>query len=118
MGGDHGPSITIPAALKFLASSADRRAIVVGRQDALETALKNAVSAGTAAASESRLRIVDAADVVGMDEDIRSAIRNKKNSSMRVAIDLVKSGEAHACVSAGQPWDFFSLQRPCRALPP
>jgi len=101
MGGDHGPSVTIPAALKFLASSTDRRAIVVGRQDALEAALKIALSAGTTAASESRLRIVDAADVVGMDEDIRSAIRNKKNSSMRVAIDLVKSGEAHACVSAG-----------------
>ncbi|MEO8384929.1 MAG: phosphate acyltransferase, partial [Betaproteobacteria bacterium] len=101
MGGDHGPSVTIPAALKFLASSADRRAIVVGRRDELETALKNAIGGTTTSSGESRLRIVDAAEVVGMNEDIRSAIRNKKNSSMRVAIDLVKSGEAHACVSAG-----------------
>lgn len=101
MGGDHGPSVTIPAALKFLASSADRRVIVVGRQDVLEAALKNVKDGITGPSGESRLRIVDASEVVGMDEDIRSAIRNKKNSSMRVAIDLVKSGEAHACVSAG-----------------
>jgi glycerol-3-phosphate acyltransferase PlsX len=100
MGGDHGPSTTIPAALKFLARSPDRRVIVVGRREAIEAELKkaNAIELGAVTA---RLQIMDAADVVGMNEDIRSAIRNKKNSSMRIAIDLVKSGDAHACVSAG-----------------
>src|SRR4029453_468025 len=48
-----------------------------------------------------RLRIVAASQVVGMDEDVRTAIRTKKDSSMRVAIDLVKNGRAQACVSAG-----------------
>jgi glycerol-3-phosphate acyltransferase PlsX len=99
MGGDHGPSITIPAALKFLAESVDRRVIVVGRKQEIDAELGK-IKRGDAAERE-RLRVVDASDVVGMDEDIRSAIRNKKNSSMRIAIDLVKSGEAHACVSAG-----------------
>ncbi|MEQ1517528.1 MAG: phosphate acyltransferase PlsX [Usitatibacteraceae bacterium] len=101
MGGDHGPSITIPAALNFLAMSDDRRVIVVGRPDAIDAELKKVAPSGARSASVSRLRVVEALDVVGMDEDIRSAIRNKKNSSMRVAIDLVKSGQAHACVSAG-----------------
>ena len=101
MGGDHGPSITIPAALQFLARSADRRVIVVGKPDAIERELKRAGYPHESDADTGRLRIVAASEVVDMDEDIRSAIRNKKNSSMRVAIDLVKSTEAHACVSAG-----------------
>lgn len=101
MGGDHGPSVTIPAALNFLAKATDRRVIAVGKRDVIDLELKRA-SDGHAFGSElARLRILEAPDVVGMDEDIRSAIRNKKNSSMRVAIDLVKSGEAQACVSAG-----------------
>ncbi|MBL8511264.1 MAG: phosphate acyltransferase PlsX, partial [Betaproteobacteria bacterium] len=58
-------------------------------------------SAWLDAGDASRLKIVEAPDVVSMGDDIRFAIRNKKQSSMRIAIDLVKSGEAHACVSAG-----------------
>lgn len=101
MGGDHGPSITIPGALKFLATSADRGVMLVGRTELIQAELKKAKGATAIAAVLPRLQIIDAQEVVGMDEDIRSAIRNKKNSSMRVAIDLVKSGQAHACVSAG-----------------
>ena len=101
MGGDHGPSVTIPAALKFLAKATDRRVIVVGKRDAIEVELRRAGRCYPLGSDAARLRILEAPEVVGMDEDIRSAIRNKKNSSMRVAIDLVKSGEAHACVSAG-----------------
>ena len=101
MGGDHGPSVTIPAALKFLARSPDRRVIAVGKPDEIEAELRRAKDSNASDPSITRLRIMEASDVVGMDEDIRSAIRNKKNSSMRIAIDLVKSGEAHACVSAG-----------------
>ncbi len=101
MGGDYGPSITIPAALQFLARSTGRRVIVVGKPEIIAVELKKARRGDAAELDSARLRIVEASDVVGMDEDIRSAIRNKKNSSMRIAIDLVKSGDAHACVSAG-----------------
>ncbi len=96
MGGDFGTRITIPAALTFLGQSPDSRVLLVGRRAEIEAALKKSGVTDT-----NRLKIVDASEVVGMDEDIRSAIRHKKNSSMRVAIDLVKNGEAHACVSAG-----------------
>jgi phosphate acyltransferase len=106
MGGDHGPAVTVPAALQFLERSPNARVLLVGRTEPIRAELKRA---GAPAALElpanstdhARLKVVEAPDVVGMDEDIRSAIRNKKNSSMRIAIDLVKSGEADACVSAG-----------------
>jgi glycerol-3-phosphate acyltransferase PlsX len=100
MGGDHGPSVTASAALQFLAQSPDCRVSLVGQTNAIQAQLGKARDAAILVDS-GRLKIVEAPDVVGMDEDIRSAIRNKKNSSMRIAIDLVKSGEAHACVSAG-----------------
>lgn len=101
MGGDHGPPITIPAALSFLEQSSDCRLLLVGKPDAIQSELAKRGVSGAALSQNPRLKVVEANEVVGMDEDIRSAIRNKKNSSMRVAIDLVKSGEADACVSAG-----------------
>ena len=101
MGGDHGPSVTIPAALQFLGRSNERRVLLVGQPEVLKTELKRIKALHWLDAADARLKIVAASEVVGMDEDIRSAIRNKKDSSMRVAIDSVKSGEAHACVSAG-----------------
>jgi phosphate acyltransferase len=101
MGGDHGPSVTTDAALRFLREQPNCRASLVGRTEAIESALAQANNSVAELRQSGRLQIVHAPDVVGMDEDIRSAIRNKKNSSMRIAIDLVKSGEAHACVSAG-----------------
>ncbi len=101
MGGDFGPSVTIPAALTFLGQSPDCRVLLVGRKAEIDAQLKKSRAGDIISAGLSRLQVVDAPDVVDMDEDIRSAIRNKKNSSMRIAIDLVKSGEAHACVSAG-----------------
>ncbi|HEY4998542.1 MAG TPA: phosphate acyltransferase, partial [Usitatibacter sp.] len=96
MGGDHGPSVTVPACLDFLAAHPDAQLLLVGLKEPLEREL-----ARHRAAREPRVTIVPATEVVGMDEDIRSAIRSKKHSSMRIAIDLVKSGRAHACVSAG-----------------
>ncbi len=101
MGGDHGLSVTVPAALKFLAQNAADRVLLVGRIAEVKAALAKETAKLPKPIDATRLDIVDATGVVGMDEDIRSAIRNKKNSSMRVAIDLVKSGAAHACVSAG-----------------
>ena len=96
MGGDHGPSVTVPACIDFLASDPDAELLLVGLKEPLEREL-----ARHRAATHPRITIVAAAQVVGMDEDVRTAIRTKKHSSMRVAIDLVKEGRAQACVSAG-----------------
>ncbi len=101
MGGDFGPSVTVPAALTYLGQFPNCRVLLVGRKAEVQAQLEKSKSHDIISADSPRLKIVDAIDVVGMDEDIRSAIRTKKNSSMRVAIDLVKSGDAHACVSAG-----------------
>jgi glycerol-3-phosphate acyltransferase PlsX len=97
MGGDHGPSVTIPASLDFLATDDDARLLLVGRPDALAAELAR----HRGAAGNPRLEVVEAAEVVAMDEDVRTAIRTKKHSSMRVAIDLVHVRRAQACVSAG-----------------
>ena len=96
MGGDHGPTVTVPACLDFLASDPEAKLLLVGRPDALAAELKRQNASPDAA-----LEIVEATEVVAMDEDVRSAIRTKKHSSMRVAIDLVKDARAQACVSAG-----------------
>ncbi len=101
MGGDHGPSVTTSAALQFLRQAPGCRVSLVGRTAAIEAEFKRAGGDAATLVGAGRIQIVEAPDVVGMDEDIRSAIRHKKHSSMRVAIDLVKSGDAHACVSAG-----------------
>jgi phosphate acyltransferase len=95
MGGDHGPQVTVPACIDFLATNPECELLLVGLKDPIERELSR-LSPGA-----SRLSVVEASEVVGMDEDVRSAIRTKKHSSMRVAIDLVKDGRAHACVSAG-----------------
>jgi glycerol-3-phosphate acyltransferase PlsX len=95
MGGDHGPSVTVPACLDFLANDREARLLLVGLKEPLERELARAGEA------KARIEIVPASQVVAMDEDVRAAIRTKKDSSMRVAIDLVKAGRAQACVSAG-----------------
>ena len=96
MGGDHGPSVTVPASLDFLAANPEATLLLVGLKEPLEAEL-----ARTRPDARSRITVVTVTEVVGMDEDVRTAIRTKKNSSMRVAIDLVKEGRAQACVSAG-----------------
>ena len=98
MGGDHGPAVTVPASLDFLAANPQAELLLVGLAEPLERELARARPAESV---RSRLTVVPATEVVAMDEDVRSAIRSKKNSSMRVAIDLVKEGRAQACVSAG-----------------
>jgi glycerol-3-phosphate acyltransferase PlsX len=102
MGGDHGPSVTVPASLDFLAEDRESRLLLVGLPEALERELARADAQFRAdPGMRARIEIVPASEVVGMDEDVRTAIRTKKDSSMRVAIDLVKEGRAQACVSAG-----------------
>jgi glycerol-3-phosphate acyltransferase PlsX len=96
MGGDHGPPVTVPASLDFLAANPEAALLLVGLKEPLEAELARVHSD-----ARSRITLIAVTEVVGMDEDVRTAIRTKKNSSMRVAIDLVKEGRAQACVSAG-----------------
>jgi phosphate acyltransferase len=106
MGGDHGPHVTVPAVLEFQARLRDVDVVLVGLRDALEAELRaRGANAGP------RLRVHAASEVVAMDEPPAQALRYKKDSSMRVAIDLVKSGEAHACVSAGNTGALMAISR-------
>ena len=96
MGGDHGPNVIVPAALSALEKYPDLDLILVGDENVLERTLESA-------SMHLRERIVvrHASQVVEMGDAPAQALRSKKDSSMRVAIDLIKRGEAQACVSAG-----------------
>jgi len=106
MGGDHGPHVTVPAALEFQRSAPAVDLILVGLADAIEAELK-----ARGAAAGPRLRVHHASQVVTMEESAATALRGKKDSSMRVAVNLVKSGEAHACVSAGNTGALMAVSR-------
>ncbi len=103
MGGDHGPNVTVPAALDFLSRSADARVILVGLEEKLRAILPVPLP--------ERISIRHASEVVAMDEPPALALRNKKDSSMRVAINLVKEGEADACISAGNTGALMAISR-------
>ncbi len=106
MGGDHGPAVTVPAVLSFMRRNDDISAILVGLSDALEPHLKSCPDELRA-----RLRVQHAAEVVAMDESPSGALRSKKDSSMRVAVNLVKSGDAQAAVSAGNTGALMAISR-------
>ena len=106
MGGDHGPHVTVPAALTFLRAQPQVNIVLVGLEDAIRIELK-----AHKAEIGPRLRIRHASEVVTMDEPPALALRNKKDSSMRVAVDLVKTGEANACVSAGNTGALMATSR-------
>ncbi len=106
MGGDHGPHVTIPAALEVLKQDSEINIVLVGLTEAIEAELS-----AHGAEKGPRLRIHHASEIVSMDESPQSALKNKKDSSMRVAINLVKSGEAHACVSAGNTGALMATAR-------
>jgi len=106
MGGDHGPSVTVPAAIDFLRRDTDCSVILVGKQELLLPLLGNSMQEFGA-----RLDIRHASEQVEMDESIATALRSKKNSSMRVAAELVKSGEAQAALSAGNTGALMAISR-------
>src|SRR3970040_973531 len=106
MGGDHGPRVTVPAALAFQRGHAGVEIILVGPRDALESSLRE-----QGAAVGQHLRVQHASQLVSMDEPAAQALRFKKDSSMRVAVNLVKSGAAHACVSAGNTGALMAISR-------
>ena len=96
MGGDHGPRVTVAAALSFLESQPEACIALVGQSGAIESELRR-----LAAVPNERLRVVPATEVVRMDEPPAQALRTKRDSSMRVAVSLLRDGHADACVSAG-----------------
>ena len=96
MGGDHGPRVTVSAAVAFVRDEPDAIVVLVGQPEAIAEELRR-----LGAASEPRLPIVPAAEIVRMDEPPAQALRAKRDSSMRVALGLVRDGRAEACVSAG-----------------
>ena len=106
MGGDHGPSVTIPAALSFLKQQPEAHLILVGLEDVLRAELKK-----HHAEANPRLAIRHASEVVAMDDPVEVALRRKKDSSMRVAAELVKDGSANACVSAGNTGALMAVSR-------
>jgi glycerol-3-phosphate acyltransferase PlsX len=106
MGGDHGPSVTVAASLKFLEETADATIILVGLEDQVRASLRTLRSAET-----DRISVQHASEIVEMDEPPAAALRGKKDSSMRVAINLVKNGTAQACVSAGNTGALMAISR-------
>lgn len=106
MGGDHGLSVTVPAALQVLAKHEDLELILVGDQEMIVAALSAA-----GGAPGSRMHVQHASQQVMMDESPAKVLRTKKDSSMRIAINLVKNKVAHACVSAGNTGALMATAR-------
>lgn len=106
MGGDFGVSVVVPAAVDALASDSSLRLLLVGDVEAIGAELQR-----LGRSEGERLRIQPASQVVEMDDLPSMALRTKKDSSMRVAIDQVKSGNADACVSAGNTGALMAIAR-------
>ena len=106
MSGDNGPAPAILGSIKALQSIDDLRVDLVGDQDIINQVLESIDMS-----LRERITIIHTKEFIKMDEDILSAIRNKKQSSMRLSINRVKNNEAHACVSAGNTGALMSLSK-------
>lgn len=106
IGGDHGPEVTVEAALYMLRETSQLRLILVGDHEILNAQLHR-----SRIGHDSRLTVHHASQRVEMDESPAQALRTKKDSSMRVAINLVKEGAADACVSAGNTGALMATAR-------
>ncbi len=99
MGGDHGPPVTLAACRRFLENHGEARLLLVGQPEALATF------------QHPRAQTVAASEVVEMHDAVEIALRRKKDSSMRVALQQVKQGAAQAAVSAGNTGALMALAR-------
>ena len=99
MGGDHGPRVTLAACRRFLQTHPEARLLLVGQPQALASFV------------DARAQVVPATEVVAMDDPVEVALRKKKDSSMRVAIEQVKSGQAQAAISAGNTGALMAVAR-------
>lgn len=111
MGGDHGPQVTVPASISFLkrVDTSTHRIILVGKTEQIEPLIKK--HGGSSLMADGSLLVHGASEVVEMDESPALALKRKKDSSMRVAINLVKSGDAQAAVSAGNTGALMATAR-------
>lgn len=106
MGGDHGLSVTIPACIAAVKKNPALHLLLVGDQATIQSdLLKHGL------ADNPQLTVVHAPETVDMDELPSNALRKKKKSSMRIAINLVKEGQAEACVSAGNTGALMATAR-------
>jgi len=105
MSGDLGAEVVVRAAVASLEKHPNLELVLVGNRDELGDLVTNLSGVGK------RLSIRHATEVVGMSESAADALRKKKDSSMRVAIDLVKEGAADACVSAGNTGALMATAR-------
>ncbi len=103
MGGDFGPSVIIPAALKALANHSDLHLYLVGKEEEISPLIQKNPG------FHDRIHLLDAREVIAMDEKPSRAIRSKADSSLRKALELVKDGQAQACVSAGNTGALMAL---------
>lgn len=106
MGGDHGLKVVIPACIRAVKKHPNLNLTLVGDHDKIHAFLRN-----QGMASATQFSIVHASELVAMDELPSHALRNKKDSSMRVAINLVKENKAQACVSAGNTGALMATAR-------
>ncbi len=106
MGGDHGLTVTVPATARFLKRHRDVRVLLVGDADRIAAALAHEPSIDRA-----RVEVVAASEVVAMDDSVEIALRRKRDSSMRVAVNCIKEGRAYACVSAGNTGALMAISR-------
>ena len=106
MSGDHGFGVAVEASVRVLAEYPHLNLILVGDEDALRKALRTHHQA-----EDARLQIQHASELVAMDESPSKALRNKKDSSMRVAVNLVKEKRAQAAVSAGNTGALMAIAR-------
>ena len=106
MGGDHGAVVTVPACCDFLEKHADVKIALVGNPEVLKQALSKFPKAPM-----ERIQIIPASEVVLMDDPIEVALRRKKDSSMRVAIQQVKEGLADAIISSGNTGALMAISR-------
>jgi glycerol-3-phosphate acyltransferase PlsX len=106
MGGDHGVDVVLPAAKRVLEKRNDIELLLVGDETIIKRTLDDLGLVG-----HPRLKIQHASPQVEMDELASHALRFKKDSSMRVAINMVKEGRAQACVSAGNTGALMATAR-------
>jgi glycerol-3-phosphate acyltransferase PlsX len=106
MGGDYGPPVTVAASLRFLEETPDATIVLVGLEPEVRIAL-----ASNRSTAKDRITVRPASEVVEMHEPPADALRRKKDSSMRVAINLVKDGSAQACISAGNTGALMAISR-------
>ncbi len=106
MSGDRGPAVTVAGCLDVLERESHLSAVLVGQRGVIEPLLQR-----VAGDCRARITVRDASQIVEMHERPQDALRRKKDSSMRVAIDLVKAGEADACVSAGNTGALMATAR-------